>query len=136
MHKEDTKFPLSFGDTWTERVSLPPNTYLSTWTLIRTKKPYQFVFQQQDGIGAREDGSSEGSKGFTTIAYRFEEVGQGGCLFVRTLTCELPRGVGIPDDLLTVCARPDRIERYHDAIRKELAEQHEKAEKEAGGDVM
>ena len=94
MHKEDTKFPLSFGDTWTERVSLPPNTYLSTWTLIRTKKPYQFVFQQQDGIGAREDGSSEGSKGFTTIAYRFEEVGQGGCLFVRTLTCEPHEGSG------------------------------------------
>ena len=123
MHKP-TKHPLEFGDTFSEKVSLPPNTYTSTWTLIRTKKPYQFVFQQQDGIGAKDDGSSEGSQGFTTIAYRFEEVGEGKTLFVRTLTCEMPRGVGIPDDLLTVCARPDGIERYHDAIKKELDETH------------
>jgi hypothetical protein len=121
MH-QTTKHPLEFGDTFTEKVSLPPNSYISKWTLIRTKKPYQFVFQQQDGIGAKEDGSSEGSQGFTTIAYRFEEVGEGKTLFVRTLTCEMPRGVGIPDDLLTVCARPDGIERYHDAIRRELYE--------------
>ncbi|GAB7334337.1 hypothetical protein MBLNU13_g06355t1 [Cladosporium sp. NU13] len=105
MHK-DTKFPLELGDTFSE------------------KKPYQFVFQQQDGIGATEDGSSPSSEGFTTIAYRFEEVGEGKTLFVRTLTCEMPRGVGIPDDLLTVCARPDGIEKYHDAIKKELDEKH------------
>jgi hypothetical protein len=36
----------------------------------------------------------------------------------------MPRGVRIPDDLLTVCARPDGIEGYHDAIKKELDEQH------------
>jgi hypothetical protein len=130
MHKEDTKFPLEFGDTFSEKVSLPPNSYLSHWTLIRTKKPYQFVFQQQDGIGAKEDGTSEGSQGFTTIAYRFEEVGDGKTLFVRTLTCEMPRGVGIPDDLLTVCARPDGIERYHDAIKKELDEKHGRREEQ------
>lgn len=123
MHK-DTKFPLEFGDEWVEKVSLPPNNYLSKWTLIRTKKPYQFVFQQQDDIGATEDGSSAGAQGFTTIAYRFEEISGGKTLFVRTLTCELPRGVGIPDDLLTVCCRPDGIERFHDAIKKELDEQH------------
>jgi hypothetical protein len=76
MHKEDTKFPLELGDTWTEKVSLPPNTYLSKRTLIRMKKPYQFVFQQQDDIGPEEDGSSPGSQGFTTIAYRFEEIGE------------------------------------------------------------
>ena len=129
MHKP-TKHPLEFGDTFSERVSLPPNTYISKWTLIRTEKPYQFVFQQQNGIGAKEDGSSGGSQGFTTIAYRFEGVGDEvegktpRTLFVRTLTCEMPRGVGIPDDLLTVCARPDGIERYHDAIRKELDEKY------------
>jgi len=124
MHKQATKFPLEFGDQWVEKVSLPPNSYLSKWTLIRSKKPYQFVFQQQDDIGAKEDGSSPGSQGFTTIAYRFEEAGEGRTLFVRTLTCEMPRGVGVPDDLLTVCCRPDGIERYHDAIRKELDEKH------------
>lgn len=122
MHK-DTKFPLEFGDKWAEKVDLPPNKYLSEWTLIRTKKPYQFVFQQQDDVGAKEDGTP-GTQGFTTIVYRFEEASEGRTLFVRTLTCELPRGVGIPDDLLTVCCRPDGIERYHDAIKKELDEQN------------
>jgi hypothetical protein len=121
--QHDTKFPLAFGDKWVERVELPPNTYLSEWTLIRTEKPYQFVFQQQNDIGAKPDGTA-GSKGFTTIAYRFEEISQGHTLFVRTLTCELPRGVGIPDDLLTVCCRPDGIERYHDAIKMELDAEH------------
>lgn len=133
MHK-DAKFPLEFGDTFTEKVSLPSNIYVSKWTLIRTKKPYQFFFQQQDGVDATEDGSSEGFEGFTTIAYRFEEVEEGKTLFVRTLTCELPRGVGIPDDLLTVCARPDGIERYHDAIKRELDEKHGRGG-EKGGDV-
>lgn len=122
MHN-DTKFPLSFGDTWVERVELPPNTYLSTWTLVRTEKPYQFVFQQQNDIGIKEDGTG-GSPGFTTIAHRFEDMGKGRTLFVRSLTCEFPRGVGIPDDLLTVCCRPDGIERYHAAIKKELGAQH------------
>lgn len=126
MHKT-TKFPLEFGDTLSEKVSLPPNSYISKWRLIRTKKPYQFVFQQQDNIGEKEDGTSVGSQGFTTIAYRFEEVGEGKTLFVRTLTCEMSRGVSIPDDLLTVCARPDGIERYHDAIKKELDEKHGQA---------
>jgi hypothetical protein len=78
MHEEDTKFPLEFGDTWTEKVSIPPNSYLSKWTLIRSKKPYQFAFQQQDDIAPKEDGSSPGSQGFTTIAYRFEEIGEAG----------------------------------------------------------
>jgi hypothetical protein len=28
--------------------------------------------------------------------------------------------VGIPDDLLTVCCRPDGIDRYHASVEKEL----------------
>jgi hypothetical protein len=30
--------------------------------------------------------------------------------------------VGIPDDLLTVCCRPDEIDRYHAAVERELDE--------------
>jgi len=55
-------------------------------------------------------------------------VGQGVTLFTRTLTVELPKGVGMPDDLLTVCARPDGIDRYHGEVEKALDEAF-------GGDV-
>jgi hypothetical protein len=41
--------------------------------------------------------------------------------------------VGIPDDLLTVCARPDGIERYHDAIRRELDEKYGRGGDGGGG---
>lgn len=125
MHKE-VKTPVEFGDVWTENVDLPPNTYYSTWTCIRKERPWQFVIQQQNHIAAKSPNEG-GFNGFTTISYVFEDVGEGVTLFTRNLTCELPRGVGIPDDLLTVCCRPDGIERYHDAIKKELDEKHGKA---------
>jgi hypothetical protein len=115
--------PLKFGDTWTEKVSLPPNMYYSTWTLITVERPRKFVFQQKNDI-ARTDEQGTGSvQGFTTISYTFEpDVGQGVTLSTRNLTCELPKGVGIPDDLLTVCCRPDGIDRYHAAVERELDE--------------
>ncbi|KAK5168875.1 uncharacterized protein LTR77_006184 [Saxophila tyrrhenica] len=69
----------------------------------------------------KEDGTG-GVKGMTTITYTFEDVGEGVTLGTRNLTCELPRGVSLPGDLLTVCCRPNGIERYHDAIKKELDE--------------
>lgn len=74
--------PLKFGDTWTEKVDLPPNTYLSTWTLITVVRPRKFVFQQVNKIGMKEDGTG-GSDGFTTISYTFEQPGQGVTLFTR-----------------------------------------------------
>lgn len=71
----------------------------------------------------KEDGTG-GSKGFATIFYTFEpDAGHGMTLYTRNLTCELPKGVGIPDDLLTVCCRPDGIDRYHAAIEKALNEE-------------
>jgi hypothetical protein len=106
-----------------EEVSLPNNTYYSTWTLITVERPRKFVFQQKNDI-ARTDEQGTGSvRGFTTISYTFEpDVGHGVTLFTRNLTCELPKGVGIPDDLLTVCCRPDEIDRYHAAVERELDE--------------
>lgn len=120
------ELPLKVGDTWTEKVDLPPNTYLSTWTLITAVRPRKWVFQQTNKIGMHEDGTG-GSDGFTTISYTFERPGQGVTLFTRNLTCELPKGVGIPDDLLTVKCRPDGIDRYHAAIEKELEKEFGKA---------
>ena len=120
--------PLKFGDTWTEKVDLPPNTYLSTWTLITVVRPKKFVFQQVNKIGMREHGSG-GHDGFTTISYTFEQPGQGVTLFTRNLTCELPKGVDIPDDLLTVKCRPGGIDRYHQRVEEEW-------DKEFGGKAV
>jgi hypothetical protein len=100
-------------------VDLPPNTYLSTWRAITVEKPWRFAIQQQNDVGMKEDGTG-GVKGITTITYTLEDVGEGVTLFTRNLTCELPRGVSIPDDLLTVCCRPSGIEKYHDEIKKQL----------------
>ena len=125
---QDLTLPLKFGDTWTEKVDLHPNTYLSTRTLITVVRPRKFVFQQVNKVGMKEDGSG-GVDGFTTISYTFEQPGQGVTLFTRNLTCELPKGVGIPDDLLTVCCRPDGIDRYHLAVEKELDKEFGKAPK-------
>lgn len=111
--------PLKFGDTWTEKVELPENIYYSTWTLITVIRPRKFVFQQVNDI-AKPSETGKGIDGITTISYTFEQTGHGTTLFTRNLTCELPKGVGIPDDLLTVKCRPDGIDRYHAAIEREL----------------
>ncbi|KAK4499767.1 hypothetical protein PRZ48_007953 [Zasmidium cellare] len=101
MQDRNLKVPLQLGDTWTEKVTLPPNMYLSTWRLITAERPRKFAFQQTNQIGMKEDGTG-GVDGFTTITYTFEDnIGEGKTLFTRNLTGELPRGVGIPDDLLT-----------------------------------
>jgi hypothetical protein len=56
-------------------------------------------FQQHNNVGQKEDGTG-GERGVCTISCTFEpDVGQGVTLFTRNLTCELPKGVGIPDDL-------------------------------------
>jgi hypothetical protein len=49
---------------------------------------------------AKRGWDGRGEKGFCTISYTLEpDVGQGVTLFTRNLTRELPKGVGIPDDL-------------------------------------
>ncbi|KAH0836945.1 hypothetical protein Z517_04152 [Fonsecaea pedrosoi CBS 271.37] len=118
MHKD---LPLKVGYTWTEKVTLPPNTYHSTWTLITAVRPFKWAIQQINGIGKLPDGTG-GVDGICTITYTFEEAGPGQCLFRRNLTCELPKGVDCADDLLTVMARPAGIDRYHANIQKQLDE--------------
>ncbi|KAK6385530.1 hypothetical protein LTS17_001098 [Exophiala oligosperma] len=98
MHKD---LPLKVGYTWTEKVTLPPNTYHSTWTLITAVRPFKWVIQQTNGIGKLPDGTG-GVDGITTITYTFEEAGPGQY------------------DLLTVMARPGGIDRYHANIQKQL----------------
>ncbi|KAL4805223.1 hypothetical protein BDV18DRAFT_142180 [Aspergillus unguis] len=116
---EHLELPLKFGDVFTEKVVLENNTYHSKWTLITAIRPRRWVFQQVDDIGKRADGTG-GVKGTCTISYSFESTGHGVTLFTRNLTLDLPKGVRMPDDLLTVCARPDGIDRYHAAIEEQL----------------
>lgn len=130
MQDKNLKVPLEIGAVWTEKVTLPPNMYVSTWRLITAERPREFALQQVNKIGMLEDGTG-GVDGFTTITYTFEEnIGCGKTLFTRNLTGELPRGVGLPDDLLTVCCRPDGIERYHDAVKRELDKEHGRESKD------
>lgn len=129
MQDRNLKVPLQLGDVWTEKVDLPPNTYLSTWRLITAERPRKFAFQQINNVGMKEDGTG-GVDGITTITYTFEgNVGEGKTLFTRNLTGEHPRGVGPPDDLLTVCCRTTGIEKYHDAVKAILDEEHGKTKK-------
>lgn len=123
--------PLKFGDKWTEKVSLAKNTYYSQWTLITAIRPAKFVFEQVDGIGAINEQLEGGVDGTTKIEYIFEEVKTQvdgrpitGCLFKRTFSSELPRGVEMPEDLLVVCMRVVGIEKYHEAVARELAKIH------------
>lgn len=111
--------PLKVGDTWSEVVELDENTYRSDWTLITAVPERLWEFRQIDKIGQSAEGVG-GVDGITTITYEFGEVGEGVTLFTRTIRCVTPQGVGIPDDLLTVRARPDGIDRYHAAIKARL----------------
>lgn len=121
--------PLKVGDVWTETVVLPSNTYSPTWTLITAVRPRKWVFQQYEigckaDVDKKGDESDEGVDGICTIAYTLQPVESGkATMFHRSLTIELPPGVDMPDDLLTVSARPAGIDRYHAAIEKELDNQ-------------
>lgn len=131
--QQKLNIPLKFGDKWTEKVSLPNNTYYSRWTLITDEKPSKWVFQQVEGIGAIDEELNGGVKGICTIEYAFEPAQSGkdqeqikGTIFRRTLSIELPRGDKLPDDLLAVCMRTSGIEGYHDAVKMELDKLHSK----------
>lgn len=117
---QELSLPLESGDEWTEKVDPSANIYIDTATLITIHRPRKFVFQQHNEVGMKGDGTG-GSQGFATISYTFEpDVGHGMTLYTSNLTRELPRDVGIPDDLLTVCCRPGGVDRYRAAIEKAL----------------
>lgn len=115
----ELELPLTVGDTWTEVVTVGDFTCRSSWRLITAVRPSKFVFQQVNGIGAAPDGSG-GVDGITTISYTFTAQPGGGVLFHRSIHCELPRGVKIPDALLLARCHAAHIEGYHDAVAREL----------------
>ena len=117
---QNLRIPLTVGDSWTEFIKVSDRfSCRSTWTLIIAERPRKWVIQQVDRIGEQADGSG-GVDGITTIAYSFEPAGDGRTLFHRSLTCELPRGVRIADELLIARAQPAGIDGYHDAVAREL----------------
>jgi hypothetical protein len=115
------ELPLKVGDTWSEVVKVGESfTCLSEWQLITAERPRKWVFQQVDGIGQAPDRTG-GLAGITTISYTFSSPGEGVTLFHRSIHCELPHGVRIPDELLLARAQPANIENYHAAVARELA---------------
>ena len=56
------------------------------------------------------------------MTYTLRPAIDGQTLFSRTLHCELPHGVRIPDELLIARAQPAGIDGYHDAVAKALDE--------------
>lgn len=116
----ELRSPLEVGDSWTEIIKLSDTfSCRSTWTLITAERPRKWVIQQVDNIGQPVDGGA-GVDGITTITYMFEPIGDGMTLFTRTLHCELPKGLRIPDELLVARAQPAGIDAYHAAIAREL----------------
>lgn len=112
--------PLKVGESWTELVKVGEDfACRSTWTLIVADRPRRWIFRQTDEIGQDADGSG-GVSGFTTITYAFQTLPDGKTLFTRSLHCELPTGVRIPDQLLVARAQPANIDAYFAAIAAEL----------------
>ena len=112
--------PLKPGDAWTELVSVGDGFQCkSTWQLIVAERPRKWAIQQVDHVGEQADGTG-GVNGITTITYSFTPIGDGKTMFHRSLHCELPRGVRIPDALLVARAQPAGIDAYHDAVAREL----------------
>lgn len=117
--QEGMELPLQIGDTWTETVRVGDFECRSTWRLITAVRPSKFVFQQVGGIATRPDGTG-GLDGITTISYTMTPQPAGGTLFHRSIHCELPRGVKIPDPLLLARCHPAHIEAYQEAVAREL----------------
>jgi hypothetical protein len=120
--EEKLSLPLKVGDVWTEKVALPENTYHPKWVLETADRSRKFAFRSVNGIAVDVDGSG-GVEGYCWITYTFTKAGHGLTLFTRNLTCELEKGVEVPDDLWLAMSRPSGIDKYHAAIEKLLDEE-------------
>ncbi|KAG9188916.1 hypothetical protein G6011_07621 [Alternaria panax] len=64
-----------------------------------------------------------GVDGYCWITYTLTKAGCGLTVFTRNLTCELEKGVEVPEDLWVAMSRPSGIDKYHAAIAKRLDEE-------------
>ena len=119
---QNLSLPLKVGDIWTEKVALPNNTYHPQLIFEIADRGRKFAFRQVNNIAAGEDGSG-GVKGYCWITYTFVEAGCGLTLFTRNLTCELEKGVDVPEDLWLAMSRPSGIDKYHEKIKELLDEE-------------
>lgn len=112
---------LRFGDTWTEIVEI--GTEFSgrfIWCLTVAERPWHWEFRSVGPQATEPDGSG-GLAGTTTISYRFSSPGADVTLFRRSITCELPKHLRMPDALLVASAQPAFIDEYHAAVERELS---------------
>jgi hypothetical protein len=110
--------PLKVGDTWEE--AGPDGDRIFSWQLAVAVRPIQFVFTSIGRLGHDRDGNG-GLEGRITVSYRFSRPGQDITLFSRTMTIEAPKHAPLPDKLFEQ-ANPARIDAYHEAVARELAQ--------------
>jgi hypothetical protein len=110
--------PLKVGDTWEE--AGPDGDRIFSWQLAVAVRPIQFVFTSIGRLGHDRDGNG-GLEGRITVSYRFSRPGQDTTLFSRTMTIEAPKHAPLPDKLFEQ-ANPARIDAYHEAVARELAQ--------------
>lgn len=108
--------PLKVGDTWEE--AGPDGDQIYTWHLAIAMRPTLWMFNSVGRLGHSRDGSG-GMAGRITVQYHFTQPGPD-TLFTRTMTIEAYRDAPLPDRLFRV-VNPAYIDRYHDAIARELA---------------
>ncbi|OBF25416.1 SRPBCC family protein [Mycobacterium sp. ACS4331] len=108
--------PLKVGDTWEEAGADGDQIY--TWHLAMATRPKLWMFTSVGRLGHDRDGNG-GVDGRITVQYHFTQPGPD-TLFTRTMTIEAYRDTPLPDRLFRV-VNPAYIDRYHDAILRELA---------------
>ena len=111
------RLPLQVGDTWTE--SGPDGERIFTWHLAIAMRPRLWVFNSVGTLGHDSDGSG-GRPGRITVQYELSTPGQNVTLFRRTMTVEAYKDSPLPDGFFRI-VNPANIDRYHEAIARELA---------------
>ncbi|KAB7758054.1 MULTISPECIES: SRPBCC family protein [Mycobacteriaceae] len=108
--------PLKVGDTWEE--GGPDGDRIFTWHLAMAYRPTLWMFTSVGRLGHDRSGEG-GMAGRITVEYRFSQPTEGLTLFTRTMTVEAPRDSPMPDNFFRI-VNPANIDRYHDAIAREL----------------
>ncbi|MBO0677145.1 SRPBCC family protein [Mycolicibacterium sp. S2-37] len=110
------ELPLRVGDTWQE--GGPDGDRIFTWHLAMATRPSLWVFTSVGRLGHDREGNG-GMEGRITVRYHLTRPGRDLTLFSRTMTIEAPRHAPMPDAFFRI-VNPANIDRYHEAIAREL----------------
>ncbi|MCK0177402.1 MULTISPECIES: SRPBCC family protein [Mycobacteriaceae] len=108
--------PLRVGDTWEE--GGPDGDRIFTWHLAMATRPSLWMFTSVGRLGHDREGNG-GMEGRITVRYHLTRPGHDLTLFSRTMTIEAPKHAPMPDGFFRI-VNPANIDRYHEAIAREL----------------